>query len=64
MQNWIQTSMDRVCVLSVISNGNVNDYDNANNIIFIINDTKLFVTVLTLLARDNQKSWKLLSKGF
>ena len=56
--------MDRVCVLSVISNGNVNDYDNANNIIFIINDTKLFVTVLTLLARDNQKSWKLLGKGF
>ena len=56
--------MDRVCVLYVISNGNVNDYDNANNIIFIINDTKLFVTVLTLLARDNQKSWKLLSKGF
>ena len=37
---------------------------NSNNIIFIIKDTKLYVTVLTLSAKDNQKLSKLLSKGF
>ena len=34
---------------------------NSNNIIFAIKDTKLFVPVVTLSAKDNQK---LLSKGF
>ena len=37
---------------------------NLNNIIFTIKDTKLFVLVVTLSARGNQKLWKLLSKGF
>ena len=32
---------------------NVNDNDNANNFIFIIKDTKLFVPVVTLSAKDN-----------
>ena len=40
-------------------NGNVND-----NIIFTIKDAKLYVPVVTLTARDNQKLSKLLGKGF
>ena len=45
-------------------NGNVNDGVNANNVIFTIKDSKLYVPVVTLSARDNQKLSKLLSKGF
>ena len=45
-------------------NNNANDNDNTNNIIFTIKDTKLYVPVVTLSARDNQKLTKLLSKGF
>ena len=44
-------------------NDNVND-SNDNNIIFAIKDTTLYVHVVTLSARDNQKLSKLLSKGF
>ena len=33
-------------------------------IIFTLKDKKLYVPVVTLSARDNQKSSKLLSKGF
>ena len=53
----------KYCVLSgaTIENNN-NDY--ANNIIFTIKDTKLYVPVVTLSARGNQKLSKLLSKGF
>ena len=36
---------------------------NSNNIIFPIKDTKLYVPVVTLSAKDNQKLSKLLSKG-
>ena len=35
-----------------------------SNIIFIIEDTKLYVPVVSLSAKDNQKLSKLLSKGF
>ena len=42
------------------ANGNSDD----NNIVFNIKDTKLYVPVVTLLARDNQKVSKLLRKGF
>ena len=44
----------------------VNDTTNANpnNIIFTIQDTKLYVPVVNLSARDNQKLSKLFSKGF
>ena len=51
------------CVSSVggTDNANVND---DNNSIFTIKDTKLYVPVVTLSARDNQKLSKLLSKGF
>ena len=43
---------------------NDNDNDNDSNIIFTLKDTKLYVHVVTLLARGNQKLSKLLSKGF
>ena len=54
----------KIIVLSENGNVNVNDNDNATNIIFTITDTKLYVPVVNLLARDNQKLSKLLSKGF
>ena len=41
----------------------INDNDNADNIIFTIKDTKLYVPVVTLSAGDNQKLAKPLSKG-
>ena len=52
----------RYCVL--FAGGNDNTNDNADNIIFTIKDRKLYVPVITLSARDNQKLSKLLSKGF
>ena len=45
-------------------NDNVNDDANSDNIIFTIKDTKLYVPVVILSTRDNQKLSKLLSKGF
>ena len=54
------------CVLSAAGNeNNINEDSNVNNIIiFTIRETKLYVPVETLSARDNQKLSKLLSKGF
>ena len=43
---------------------NDNDNDNDNNIIFTIKDTQLYIPVVNLIARNNQKLSKLLSKGF
>ena len=37
---------------------------NSKNIIFTIKDTKVYVLLDTLSAKDNQKPSKLLSKGF
>ena len=37
---------------------------NLNNIIFTIKDTKLYVPVVTLSGKDNQKLRKILSKEF
>ena len=42
----------------------INNNDNANNIIFTIKGTKLYVPVVTLPARNKEKISKLLSKGF
>ena len=50
------------CILS--ANGNDNSDADANNIIFTIDDTKLYVPVAILSAKDNQNLSKLLSKGF
>ena len=44
--------------------GNDSANDNSHNIIFTIKDIKLYVPVVTLSARDNQKLSKLLGKGF
>ena len=47
------------------SNDNLDNNDNdnnSNNIIFIIKDTKLYVPVVALLARDGQKLSRLLKK--
>ena len=54
----------KYCVLPANDYDNDNDNDNANNIIFTIKDTKLYVPVVTFLVRDNQNLSKLLSKGF
>ena len=50
--------------MSAAGADNLNDNNNANNIIFTIKDTKLYVPIVTLSARNNQKLSKLLSKGF
>ena len=52
------------CVLSVLVNENNNANVDSNNTIFAIKDTKLYVPVISLSAKDNQKLSKLLSKGF
>ena len=44
--------------------GNDNENDRDDKIIFTIKDTKLYVSDVTLSAKDNQKLSKLLSKGF
>ena len=43
----------KYCVLS--ATGNDNDNDKDDKIIFTIKDTKLYVPVVTLSARNNQK---------
>ena len=65
MQVELKLKWTRYCVLSAAGNDN-ETYDdaNANRVIFTIKDTQLFVPVVTLSARDNQKVSKLHSKGF
>ena len=50
--------------MPLINENVLNDINNANSIIFTIKDTKLYVTVVTLNVKDNQKLSKLLSKRF
>ena len=45
----------KYCVLSTTGNDNDNDNDRDDRIIFTIKDTKLYVPVVTLSARNNQK---------
>ena len=55
----------KYCVLYVAGNENdINNNDSANNTIFKIKDTKLYVSVVTLLVRDSQRLSKRLSKDF
>ena len=42
----------KYCVLSVAGNNNLNDNNNANDIIFTIKDTKSYVPVVTLSAQQ------------
>ena len=44
--------------------GKDNDNDRDNKIIFTMKDIHLYVPVVTLSARDNQKLSKLVSKRF
>ena len=53
----------KYCVLSLAGTDNPIDNDINNNIIFTIQDTKLYVSVVTVIARDDKKLSKLLSKG-
>ena len=53
--------MDEV---SSFSNEKYNANVDSNNIIFTIKDTKLYVPVVTLSAKDNKKLPKFLSKVF
>ena len=53
--------MTKHCILSAGSNDNPDI--NRKNIIFIIKDTKLYVPVVALSAKDNRKLSKLLIKG-
>ena len=52
----------KYCVLSAA--GSDNNNANSNNIIFTTKDTKSYVTVVTLSARNNQKLSKIFSKGY
>ena len=58
----------KYCVLSAVGAENVNDNVNnnaiGNDIIFSIKETKLYVPLVTLSARDHQKLSNVLSKGF
>ena len=57
--------MGKVLCLSVVGNENdIYNNDNVNNIIFTIKDKKVYVPLVILSTRDNQKLSKLLSKGF
>ena len=62
--NWkleLKLNCTQYCVLYA----NVNDDANGSpNIIFVITNTKLYVPVVTLSTKDNQKLSKLLNKGF
>ena len=64
--NWkaeLKLKWRKYCVLTAAADDNTNNIDYSN-IIFTIKDTKLYVPVITITARDNQKLLKLLSKGF
>ena len=47
--------MDNILCFAAANNDNVNDNDNTNNIFFTIKDRKLYIPVIILSARDNQK---------
>ena len=52
------------CVLSVAGTDNANSNNDDNNISFTMKDTKLYLPVVTLSARDNQRLSKLFIKRF
>ena len=62
LQSWIKLRWTKQWVLAMIVNDNFNK--NPDNIIFTIKDTKLFVAIITLSAKDNQKISIFFSKGF
>ena len=56
--------MDKVLCFVCSCTDNANGNNDDNNIIFTIKETKLYVPIVTLSARGNQKLSKLLSKEF
>ena len=52
----------KYCALSAACADNIDT--NSNNIIFTIKDLKLYVSVITLPAKDNQNLSKILRKWF
>ena len=58
----IELKQTKYCVLSAAGADNVNA--NSNNINFAKKNTKLFVPVVSLSARNNQKLSKFPSKGY
>ena len=57
--------MSKVLYFFVAGNENdINNNNNANNIIFTIKDKKLYFPVATLSVRDNEKLSKFLRKRF
>ena len=57
----LKVTQAKYYVLSAARNDNV--HDNANNIIFTVTDTKLYVPFVILSTRDNKKLPKFFSKG-
>ena len=51
MQSWIKLKLAKHCVLA--TGGNDIDDANSDSIIFTIKDTKLYVSVITLSAKDS-----------
>ena len=60
MESRIKTSTEKGLYFFV--NGYDNEDANSNNIIFTIEDTKLYVPVVTLLAKDNKSYQQLLAQ--
>ena len=63
--NWkveLEFKWSMYCVLSAAGDDNANDNDD--NIIFTIEDRKLYVPVVTLSVRNIQKLTQKFSKGF
>ena len=56
--------MDKVLCFVCSCTDNANGNNDDNNIIFSIKETKLYVPIVTLSARGNQKLSKFLSKEF
>ena len=56
----LKLKWEKYYVLSAVGNDNTNA--NTNNIIFTIKNTKLYIPVVTLLAKGDQKLSKLLGK--
>ena len=57
----LKLKQTKYCVLSEVGSGNT--IANPYNIVFTIKDTKLYVLVLTLSARDNKKVSIPIGKG-
>ena len=61
-RNELKLKWTKYCIFS--ANGNENTNNNPNNILFTIKDSNIYVSVVTLSAKDNQKLSKLLLKVF